>query len=95
MTHQAPQPSEGEATQVAHPAKATIRTALQVLIGLAVAIPIFITESGVDATIPVIATALGVSAAVARIMAIPMVNLYLTKYLGLGAQPGDVRSDIV
>lgn len=94
MNHHIPD-GTAQPTQVAHPAKATTRTVLQLVVGLAVALPIFVSESGIDNTIPFVATALAVSAAVARIMAIPVVNIYLGKYLGLGAEPQPKRNEIV
>lgn len=76
-----------EPTQVVYPSKATLRTGVQVVLGLAVAMPFLVQDIGLDNTIPIVATVLGVSAVIARVMAIPAVNILLAKYLGLGAQP--------
>ena len=90
-----------EATQVAHPWKATLRTIVQVGIPTVIALGIVIPQiidailAGFGESLPPEATAwfLGVAAAVTatagvitRIMALPLVNEFLAK-LGLGATP--------
>lgn len=92
-----------KATQVEHPWKSTLRTVVQVgipaLIAIGVVIPQIIDAilAGFGEQLPPEATAwfLGVAAAVtagagvlARIMAIPLVNQWLTS-IGLGAAPKD------
>lgn len=73
-------------TQVQHSGKATLRTVVQTAAGLAAAIPIVVTMSGVDRNVAAVATALTVSAIFTKVMAIPEVNALLTKF-GLGATP--------
>lgn len=75
-------------TQLVYPRKATMRTIVQVVLGLVVAMPLLVKEIGLDSTWPIVATVLGISAVIARVMAIPAVNIVLAKYLGLGAAPG-------
>lgn len=77
-------------TQVTHPNKTTVRTALQVLVGLAAIVPLVITDLGVPATGGVVVTVLGIAAAVTRIMALPEVDRLLSQF-GLGAEPNDER----
>lgn len=86
MTHHLPEPVARPA-QVAYPAKAMLRTVVQILVGLAAAMPYLITELGFDKTWPIVVAVLGISAGVTRVMSIPGVNLLLGKYLGLGATP--------
>lgn len=78
-----------EPTQVAHPWRAAVRTAIQVIAGLAAAIPLIVPAIEGDQPGllgPAGAVAVGVAAAVTRVMAIPAVNDLLTR-LGLGAEP--------
>lgn len=80
--HQDPvQPS-----QVAYPAKALLRTIIQVLIGLAAIAPFLINDLGISATSGLVVTVLGVAAALTRVMAIPAVDRLLSGF-GLGAEP--------
>lgn len=95
---------EAEPTQVRYPWRAGLRTALQVVITLAWFVPAAVTvvlnaaeEHGVSLPAGVIAvlTALSVGAAVfgtivARVMALPGVEAWLSKFLGgvLAAAPG-------
>lgn len=90
MTHHLPEPVARPA-QVAYPSKAVIRTVVQIVVGLAVAMPYLVTELGLDGTWPVVVTVLGISAGITRVMAIPAVNILLGKYLGLGATPNGPR----
>lgn len=63
-----------------------LRTALQVLAGLAVLAPILVREAGLDpAELPWLATALLAAAAVTRIMSLPEVDAILQR-LGIGLQ---------
>ena len=75
-------------SQVAYPAKAVVRTIIQVLIGLAAIAPFLVSDLGLSTTSKLVAGALGVAAALTRVMAIPAVNRMLSG-LGLGAEPGD------
>lgn len=74
------------ASQTAYPWKAVLRTGIQVIVALAVAVPGILSASGVDQGAAWCVAALTVSAGVTRIMAIPAVNEALT-HLGLGAEP--------
>lgn len=73
-------------SQVAYPAKAVVRTAIQVLVGLAAIAPFLVADLGLPATSGLVAGALGVAAALTRIMAIPAVDRMLSG-MGLGAEP--------
>lgn len=73
-------------TQIAFPGRTTVRTLLQVLIGLAAAAPVLISTVGLDTTGTVVGVVLAVSAVITRVMAIPGVDEILAK-LGLAAEP--------
>lgn len=80
-----------EVTQVQHPWKATIRTVLAFVVGLALAAPglyMAVTDKDPNMATGWVATALVVSGAITRLMANPFVNEWLTKF-GLGATPKD------
>ncbi|WP_181646756.1 hypothetical protein [Aerococcus mictus] len=68
-------------TQVAHPTRATIRTAVQVLIALAALAPVVISAIGVDETLPIFAGILAVSAAITRVAALPQVEAFLARFI--------------
>lgn len=72
-------------TQVRHPWRATVRTALAALIGLATLLPYVLTDTNVG-TGPAVTQALAVAATITRIMAVPQVNEWLTIF-GLGPTP--------
>lgn len=76
-------------SQVAYPAKAVVRTAIQVLVGLAAIAPFLVNDLGVSATGGLVAGALSVAAALTRIMAIPAVDRMLSG-MGLGAEPKEL-----
>ena len=92
-------------TQVAHPWRASLRTAVAVLLGLALVLPIvwsIITEeldkAGWDVPEPVASVVVAIIAAitaaaaiVTRVMAIPAVSDWLTK-LNLGPTPAGVET---
>lgn len=63
--------------------KRTLRTVLQLVVGLAAALPMILSASGVPETAPGVAVALATSAAVTRIMSIPQVNDLLPRWLRL------------
>lgn len=67
-------------TQVAHPWRSVTRTIVQALLGLAVILPVIVTELGVE-TIPWVAAVVTVSGAVTRIMTHPAVETWLARYL--------------
>jgi len=59
----------------------TIRTAVQVLLGLAAGLPLLVDTAGLPATLPGVGTALAVAAAVTRVMALPTVESWLPAWL--------------
>lgn len=66
-------------TQVQHPWRSTVRTAVQVVVALATLIPYVVAE----ARIPVegmVAQVVGVSAGLARVMALPGVSAFLERF---------------
>ena len=86
-----------KSTQEQYPWRATVRTALQVVLALAIVVPAILgalDSSGLAAYLgsawPKLTAAgafvVAVSAALARIMAIPQVNAWL-RLLGLGTDP--------
>jgi hypothetical protein len=94
MTDQTPSPSP---TQIAYPWKATVRTVIAVVVGVAVVAPLAldVIQSELVGYLPpetlawlawAVGLAVAISGTVTRIMAIPLVNAWLTK-LGLGATP--------
>jgi hypothetical protein len=85
MTHRAPEPKQ-EASQTIHPWRATARTVIQGVAGIAAAAPILAAGTGMGNAGGAIAVGLAVSAAITRIMALPEVNALL-KLVGLDADP--------
>ncbi|MFI7003387.1 hypothetical protein [Nocardia sp. NPDC050175] len=67
-------------TQVAHPWQATARTVFAILVALASLIPVVAVAGGVD-TIPAVAQLITVCAAVTRILALPGVDDFLSRFL--------------
>lgn len=67
-------------TQESYPWRAVVRTGFQVTVGVAAAMPILVSSSGLSETLPGVGVALGVSAALTRFMAIPAVNFALKLY---------------
>ncbi|MGW2062813.1 hypothetical protein ACWCO9_19530 [Streptomyces sp. NPDC001937] len=63
--------------------KRAIRTVIQAVVGLALALPAIVAASGVPESLPWVAGAVAVSAGLARIMALPTVEQLLDR-LGLG-----------
>ena len=80
MTEPIPTP-----TQTRHPWRATLRTVVAILLGLATLLPYVVADANIP-TEGAVGQALAVSALVTRIMAIPAVNAWLTQF-GLGASP--------
>ena len=92
-------------TQVAHPWRASLRTAVAVLLGLALVLPIVwaiigeelgkvgwvIPEPVASAVVAIIAAVTAAAAIVTRVMAIPAVSDWLTK-LNLGPTPAGVET---
>jgi hypothetical protein len=75
-----PQEPVPPSTQECHPLRATFRTAFQVVVGLASAVPYIFAEADIPAT-GVGAQVVAVSMAITRIMAIPQVNALLRQHL--------------
>ncbi|MFJ8791389.1 hypothetical protein [Streptomyces sp. NPDC102462] len=61
--------------------KRTARTVLQTTVGVAVALPGIVDASGVPASLPWVAGALAVAGGLARVMALPSVQLLLPSWL--------------
>ncbi|MGI5493896.1 hypothetical protein [Microtetraspora malaysiensis] len=61
--------------------KRSIRTAVQTAIGLAAAMPGIVAASGVPETLPWVVGALAVSGGLARVMALPSVQMLLPSWL--------------
>jgi hypothetical protein len=59
----------------------TIRTALQLVLGLAAGLPLLVHTAGPPDTLPGLGTALTVAAGVTRVMALPAVEGWLPSWL--------------
>ena len=68
-------------TQTAYPWRATLRTVFQALVGLAVAWPVIVEAIGLDTTWAWVSGSLAVAAAVTRVMALPAVDAWLSRFL--------------
>ncbi|MEV7011531.1 hypothetical protein [Streptosporangium sp. NPDC051022] len=69
--------------------KRAIRTALQTAVGVAVALPMIVTASGIPEALPWVGGSLAVSAGFARVMALPAVQALLPGWLRTdGGTPG-------
>lgn len=74
-----------EPTQVEYPGRAVLRTVVQAAVGLILLVPFVVAELG-PAAVPWLVAAAGAAGFMARIMAIPQVNAWLTRWVGpLGA----------
>lgn len=73
-------------TQQAHPWRATVRTVLEAVIGLAAAWGLIVEALGLDAGVEWVAVSLAVTAAITRLAALPAVDQLLTQ-VGLGSGP--------
>ena len=69
--------------------KRTVRTVLQTVIGLAAALPLIVSASGVPESLPGLGVALAVAAGVTRVMALPAVNDLLPAWLRVEMPPAD------
>lgn len=61
--------------------KRLVRTAFQVVVSLAVAMPFIIDAFGLKPTLPIVAAILSVSLGITRVMAIPAVERLLPRWL--------------
>lgn len=59
----------------------TVRTVLQVALGLAAGAPLLVSTAGLPAALPGLGTVLAVAAAVTRLMALPLVNRWLPTWV--------------
>jgi hypothetical protein len=59
----------------------TVRTVLQVLLGVAAGLPLLVHTAGLPATLPGLGVVLAVAAAVTRLMALPLVEQLLPSWL--------------
>ncbi|MFI0736402.1 hypothetical protein ACH4S9_46645 [Streptomyces sp. NPDC021225] len=65
--------------------KRTVRTMIQTVVAVAVALPAIVNASGVPESLPWVAGALAVAGGLARVMALPSVEQLLDRFgLGLG-----------
>lgn len=67
-------------TQVANSNRATIRTAFQMLVGLASVLPLLLAGTGLDVTL-IGGQVIVVSMAVTRIMNMPQVNAFIDRFV--------------
>ncbi|MEV4383905.1 hypothetical protein [Streptosporangium sp. NPDC049644] len=64
--------------------KRALRTILQTGVGIAMALPMIVTASGIPEALPWVAGALAVAGGVARVMALPVVQVLLPSWLRTG-----------
>lgn len=64
------------------PWRRTVRTIFQALVGLAVMLPVLVSQTGLDpAQIPWLAGVLAIAALITRLMALPVVEAFLQRFL--------------
>jgi len=81
MTMSTPRtPSPVQITQARHPRRATLRSSVQFMIGLAAIWGSVVELAGLDPTLPVIAPSIAAAAAVTRVMASPVVEAFLRRH---------------
>lgn len=80
-------------TQVRRPWRTTARTVFQALVALAILFPVLVEQTGLDPEdAPWLAIPLAVAGAVARIMALPQVEVFLRRFVPfLSATPKETR----
>ncbi|MFT4471689.1 hypothetical protein ACMX2H_17450 [Arthrobacter sulfonylureivorans] len=93
LTQAAPLPVQEQVlpTQSSNPWRATLRTVIQWIVGLAAMAPVIysaIMQADPAQATGAAAIALGITAAITRVMALPQVNAVL-ELIGLGAQPSN------
>lgn len=80
--------SAADPSQVRYPWRTTTRTVFQLVIGLAAAMPLLVSSSGLPATATGVGAALAISATITRVMAIPAVAIAIGRYAPwLAAEP--------
>jgi glucose dehydrogenase len=67
-------------TQGQYPWRTVVRTAVQIVPGIALLVPVVVQTSGVEPTSAAVVGALAVSGAITRTMADPRVNEFLTRW---------------
>lgn len=82
--------TEERPTQIAHPWRATLRTLATAALALLPLLPEIARAADID-TVPAVASALAIATAVQRVITLPNVDAWLTKYLNLGSQPKDPK----
>jgi len=76
------------ATQTRHPARAVIRTGFELLLALAVLLPLILAELGINDFVIGGVSLIAVSAGITRVMALPQVEAFLQRFLPwLAAEP--------
>jgi hypothetical protein len=63
----------------------TLRTAVQVVLGLTAGAPLLVSTAGLPATLPGLGVVLAVAASITRLMALPLVNQKLPSWLKAAA----------
>lgn len=82
----------GTTSQTKYPARALVRTLLQVVIALAVGLPFLVDAAGLSEAIPGVSVALAVAAAITRVMALPWTEDFLERFIPwLAAEPTSAR----
>ncbi|MFE3060724.1 hypothetical protein [Nocardia sp. NPDC059236] len=78
------------ASQVRYPWRTLARTTFQLIVGLAAAMPLIVSSSGLPSTAAGVGAALAISAAITRFMSVPQVNIALATWVPwLAAEPRD------
>lgn len=85
--HRAPDATAttSEPTQVRRPWRSTVRAVVVAVVALLPLLPDIAEALGIE-TVPVVASILAIVAAVQRVLALPAVDHWLSRYVGLGAQ---------
>ncbi len=79
-------------TQVQYPWRSTLRTVFQVALALAAMWAVIIEAAGVDETNAIVAATIVFAAGANRIMALPAVNTFISRFLPwLAAEPKAVK----
>ncbi len=76
-------PTPRQVTQAQHPWRATVRTVVAFVIGLAAIWGLIVEAAGVDPELPVVSLSLAVAGGVTRVLALPGVEALLRRTPGL------------
>lgn len=71
----------GTPTQVAHPWRSTVRSLFQAVVGFASMWAVIVEAIGLDSTLPWVAASLTVTGALTRVMALPVVEEWLARWV--------------